>query len=83
MMRFELLLFSGADAMQADNRGTTPLHYAAFGGHPEVARLLLVEHGADDDRADNGGRTPAHRRTRRPSRGGAGAPRGSGGVIGT
>ena len=36
---------------QKDDNGATALHYAAFGGHSDVARLL-VEHGADINARD-------------------------------
>ena len=35
------LLASGADANEADSRGTTPLHYAAAVGTPEIMRILI------------------------------------------
>ena len=37
---------------QKDDTGATALHYAAFGGHSDVARLL-VEHGADINARDS------------------------------
>ncbi len=44
---------------QRDELGATALHYAAFGGHREVVRVL-VEHGADVNAADGKfGATPA------------------------
>jgi ankyrin repeat protein len=42
----ELLLDGGADANVKDEKGETPLHKAASGGHLEVAKLLL-DHGAE------------------------------------
>lgn len=36
---------------ERDAAGATPLHYAAFGGHSDTARLL-VEHGADINARD-------------------------------
>lgn len=44
---------------QRDESGATALHYAAFGGHREVVRLLVV-HGADINARDSQfGATPA------------------------
>jgi hypothetical protein len=43
----------------ANNRGSTPLHKAAMGGHKEVAELLIAE-GADVNAKDNNRRTPLH-----------------------
>ncbi|QOJ78899.1 ankyrin repeat domain-containing protein [Infirmifilum lucidum] len=51
------LLDRGADVNTRDKYGWTPLHYAADGGHLEVARLLL-DRGADVNTRDNDGRTP-------------------------
>ena len=42
-----------------DNDGTTPLHYAAFNGHKDVAELLLANK-ADVNAKDNNGATPLH-----------------------
>lgn len=39
--------------------GITPLHFAALGGHPEIARVL-VANGADPNVADISGFTPLH-----------------------
>lgn len=36
---------------QRDSSGATPIHYAAFGGHREIVRLLAV-HGADINARD-------------------------------
>jgi ankyrin repeat protein len=47
---------SGVSAWSDD--GFTPLHYAAFFGRPEAARLLL-ERGADPAAQLDDGRTPA------------------------
>lgn len=35
------LIDSGCDPLRMDQRGNTPLFYAARGGHPEVCRILL------------------------------------------
>jgi hypothetical protein len=44
--RVRELLRKGANANAKDRGGWTPLHWAAFWGHVDVAKLLL-EHGAD------------------------------------
>jgi hypothetical protein len=53
----ELLLADGAAVNVKDNRGWTPLHYAAFWGHDDLVELLLF-YGADPDAIDNDGATP-------------------------
>jgi hypothetical protein len=55
--RVRELLRKGANANAKDRGGWTPLHWAAFWGHVDVARLLL-EHGADPSIRDKHGRTP-------------------------
>ena len=55
-----LLLDRGAESdINAENeRGTTPLHYAAYlNSNPEVA-TLLIQRGADIHARDNAGKTP-------------------------
>ncbi len=42
-----------------DNGGETPLHWAADGGHKDVAELLLANK-AEVNAIDNNGRTPLH-----------------------
>jgi hypothetical protein len=42
-----------------DRKGWTPLHYAAWKGHVEIARLLL-QNGAEVNVRSNGGSTPLH-----------------------
>ena len=46
----------GADADTTDQRGRTPLHYGAEGGHVDVVALLLA-HGAVVGAADKQGAT--------------------------
>ena len=56
-----LVTHRGADVNQANGPsggGSTPLHGAAYGGHPEVLRMLL-EAGADATRTNKYGDTPA------------------------
>jgi len=59
-----IALFLGADADAASRIGSsesrvTPLHCTAFGGHVDVARLLIAR-GADVGREDAKGWTPLH-----------------------
>lgn len=42
-----------------DDRGNSPLHWAAFGGHEDIAELLLASK-ADVNARDNNGVTPLH-----------------------
>ncbi|MEM1598857.1 MAG: ankyrin repeat domain-containing protein, partial [Pyrobaculum sp.] len=45
----EKLIFEGGTSVNIkDARGWTPLHWAAWAGHVEIAKLLL-ENGADVD----------------------------------
>ncbi|MCC6003775.1 MAG: ankyrin repeat domain-containing protein [Thermofilum sp.] len=53
------LLSKGANVNARDERGHTPLHYAAMEGHAKVAKLLL-ERGADVNARDDMGWTPLH-----------------------
>ncbi len=39
--------------------GYSPLHFAAYNGHPDAVRLL-IDRGAEVSAADSGGRTPLH-----------------------
>jgi ankyrin repeat protein len=50
-----------ADGVSVDGKNDdwTPLHHATFGGHKEVAGLLIAE-GADVNAKDEGGQTPLH-----------------------
>ena len=58
----ELLLASKADVNAKDKDGLTPLHWAAFKGHKDVAEVLLANK-ADVNAKDNLGLTPLHRAT--------------------
>lgn len=48
-----LLLVRGADANQANVRGSAPMFFAAQGGHLGIVRLLL-DHGVDPDQRNYG-----------------------------
>ena len=50
----------GADVNAAGEDGQTALHWAAYGGHLEMAELLLAA-GADVNAENDAGRTPLHR----------------------
>ena len=51
------LLVIGTDVNAKDDRGVTPLIYAAFNGHKEIAELLIAN-GADVNAKDKRGKTP-------------------------
>lgn len=51
-----LLFENGANILQRDGQGRTPLHLAACGGHSEVVQVLL-EAGASMDTGDHEGRS--------------------------
>ena len=53
----ELLIAKGADVDAVDNRGKTPLHWAARWQNPEVAELLIAN-AANINVVDNRGKTP-------------------------
>jgi ankyrin repeat protein len=53
----EARLAAGDDPNASDQKGFTPLHFAAQEGAVEVARLLL-DHGAEVDRTNVYGNTP-------------------------
>ncbi len=53
-----LLLAAGADPNAPSNRGLTPLHGAAYGGHTELARQLLAAGGSPALSAYGDGGTP-------------------------
>ena len=53
------MLEKGAEVNRAAENGRTPLLIACYGGHVDVARLLLA-HGAEVDRTDKYRVTPLH-----------------------
>jgi len=54
-----LVIDCGLDPNARNNIGSTPLHDAAWSGHPEVVRFLL-ERGVDPNIRNNDGWTPLH-----------------------
>lgn len=54
----QLLLAAGADVQQANDRGWTPLHQAAYRNDPEMAALLLDAGARHDASAHGDGGTP-------------------------
>ncbi len=52
------LLAAGADVNEANNRGWTPLHQAAYANRTEIATLLLEHGAAADAEAHGAGGTP-------------------------
>jgi 26S proteasome non-ATPase regulatory subunit 10 len=59
----EQLLYAGADAIAANPRGQTSLHYAASKGHLDVAKVLLEQGpgGGDVNARDGSKQCPLHR----------------------
>lgn len=55
----EKFITDGAIVDERDNEGLTPLHHAAFMGHPESISILL-SHGANINAEDRAGWTPLH-----------------------
>lgn len=55
----EKFITDGANVDERDNDGLTPLHHAAFMGHPESIRILFA-HNADINAPDNDDWTPLH-----------------------
>ena len=58
MSAIETLLAAGADVNDANDRGSTPLHQAAYSNQPEIAGLLLANGAALDAEAHGAGGTP-------------------------
>jgi ankyrin repeat protein len=54
-----LVIDCGLDPNARNRIGSTPLHDAAWSGHPEVVRFLL-ERGVDPNVRNNDGWTPLH-----------------------
>ena len=46
----KLLVESGADVEHFDESGSTPLHCAAAGNHPDVVAYLIVDAGCDKNK---------------------------------
>jgi ankyrin repeat protein len=54
-----LLIDAGANVRATDNKGRTPLHFAARNNNTDVA-FFLLNAGADVNSRDNSGKTPLH-----------------------
>jgi hypothetical protein len=54
----QLLVEKGAELEPKDNKGRTPLCWAAAKGYEAVVRLLLAKDGVDPDSKDEHSRTP-------------------------
>jgi ankyrin repeat protein len=54
----EALLAAGTDVNDANDRGWTPLHAAAYGNQPEIAGMLVANGAAPDAEAYGAGGTP-------------------------
>jgi ankyrin repeat protein len=54
----EALLAAGSDVNDANDRGWTPLHAAAYANQPEIAGILLAKGAALDAEAHGAGGTP-------------------------
>ncbi len=58
--KVRLAINFGAEVRAKDNNGWTPLHYASYYNHIEIAKLL-IERGTDvNAKGNGGGRTPLH-----------------------
>ncbi|KAK3096914.1 hypothetical protein FSP39_004740 [Pinctada imbricata] len=53
----EILIERGLNPNERDMYNSTPLHYAAWYGHPDMTSILL-KHGADPELSDKSGFTP-------------------------
>ena len=58
-------LAAGTDVNAKNTSGQTPLHYATFYGHKEIAELLIAK-GADVNAKNDNGRTPLDLAKRHP-----------------
>ena len=58
MSAIEALLAAGSDVNEGNDRGSTPLHEAAYANKPEIASLLIEKGAALDAEAHGAGGTP-------------------------
>ena len=56
----DVLLQYNVSLNALNNKGQTPLHYAAFSHHGALCMELLIKAGADPKIQDLDGRTPLH-----------------------
>jgi ankyrin repeat protein len=64
LAKVKSLIAEGSDVNVKDEKGSTPLHFAAYLGYKDVAELLILK-GANVNAADKTGAIPLHFAARR------------------